>query len=272
LTGDDSGRGELAGFLRSRRERIDPTQVGLPKSRRRRSRGLRREEVAVLAGVSPTWYTYLEQGRNIRPSPAVLDSLARVLLLTEDERHYMHMLVFGHPPRARTLPAPAVSMAEMVGQLVECYGHGAHPMYVFDEIGDVLAWNDATAEWYTDFGRMPVDQRNMMWWVLTSPEARERLGNWEEDCRDVVARYRSYVAMRHNDPRISQFIARLQEASPEFAKWWVEHEVHGQSQRPRLFKHPTYGTRTMHIQVMVPTETDNVRVAFHLPAGTTDSA
>jgi transcriptional regulator with XRE-family HTH domain len=271
LTGEDPGRSELARFLRSRRERIDPTQVGLPISRRRRSPGLRREEVAVLAGVSPTWYTYLEQGRNIRPSPAVLDSLARVLLLTEDERQYMHLLVYGHPPRAR-LEQRLVSMTEMVQELVECYGNGPHPIYAFDEIADVIAWNDAAAEWYTDFAKLPTGRQNMMWWYLTEPEARDRLVNWEDDCRDIVARYRGYVAMRHNNPRISEFIAELQEESPEFARWWVEHEVHGQSQRPRVFRHPRLGTRTMHVQVVVPTETDNIRIAFHLPAGTTYSA
>jgi transcriptional regulator with XRE-family HTH domain len=270
LTGEDPGRSELARFLRSRRDRVDPTQVGLPTGRRRRSQGLRREEVAVLAGVSPTWYTYLEQGRNIRPSPAVLDSLARVLLLSEDERQYMHLLVYGHPPRARPVREP-VSMADMVQDLVECFGQGPHPVYAMDEIANVIAWNEAAAEWYTDFARIPSPRRNMMWWALTAAEARHRLVNWEDDCRDIVARYRQYVAMRHNDPRISNFIDSLQKASPEFTQWWVEHEVHGQKQRPRVLRHPRLGTRTMHVQVLTPTESDNVRIAFHLPAGGTGS-
>ena len=268
MTGDDPGRGELARFLRTRRERIDPTQVGLPVSRRRRSRGLRREEVAVLAGVSPTWYTYLEQGRNIRPSPAVLDSLARVLQLTEDERQYMHLLVFGHPPKPLKT-RPSVSMNDMVDELMRCYGQVPYPIYAFDEIADLIAWNDAAAEWYTDFAKLPDGRRNMMWWILTDPQARDRLVNWEDDCRDIVARYRSFVAMRHNDPHISMFIDALQVASPEFVRWWEEHEVYRPSSRPRVFRHPRLGTQTMYVQVMTPTETENVRIAFHLPGPAT---
>jgi transcriptional regulator with XRE-family HTH domain len=266
LPGDDRGRGELARFLRSRRERIDPGQVGLPASRRRRSPGLRREEVAVLAGVSPTWYAYLEQGRDIRPSPAVLDSLARVLQLSEHERQYMHELVFGHQPRPRP-EEPSPTRTRTVRQIVDCYGQGPHPIYAFDEISDVIAWNAAAAEWYTDFALLPEGRRNMMWWMLTDAEAPERLVNWEEDCRDIVARYRAYTAMRHGNPRIRRFIAELQAASPEFTRWWVEHEVHGQSQRPRLFRHPRLGLRTMQVQVLVPTESDDLRIVLHLPAG-----
>ncbi len=266
MPGDDRGRSELARFLRSRRERINPTQVGLPVTRRRRSPGLRREEVAVLAGLSSTWYAYLEQGRDIRPSPAVLDSLARVLMLSEHERQYMHLLMFGHRPRPRPRAhRQLVSVTEMVGQLIDCYGKVPYPIYAFDEIADLIAWNEAAAEWYTDFGRLPEGRRNMMWWLLVEPEARERLANWEEDCRDIVARYRSYVAMRHGNPKVSRFIADLQGASSEFTRWWVEHEVHGQARRPRTFRHPRLGLQTMHIQVVIPAETDDVRIAFHLP-------
>jgi transcriptional regulator with XRE-family HTH domain len=264
LPGDDRGRGELARFLRTRRERIDPAQVGLPSSRRRRSPGLRREEVAVLAGVSPTWYTYLEQGRDIRPSPAVLDSLARVLVLTEHERQYMHLLVYGHRPRPREEDAD-LKVAKMVRQLVDCYGNVPHPIYAFDEICDLIAWNAAATEWYTDFALLPAGRRNMMWWMLTSPEAPERLVNWEEDCRDIVARFRSYTAMRTGTLRTRRFIADLQGASPHFARWWVEHEVHSQLRRPRLFRHPRLGQQTMQLQVVTPTESDYVRIVFHVP-------
>jgi transcriptional regulator with XRE-family HTH domain len=265
LPGDDLGRAELARFLRSRRERVSPTQVGLPASRRRRAGGLRREEVAILAGVSPTWYTYLEQGRKIRPSPAVLDSLAKVLLLSEEERQYMHLLVYGHRPRP--LPQPlTVPMVEMAQELTSCFGRCPHPMYAFNEVSDLVAWNDAAADWYTDFHRLPADRRNMMWWMLTDPEAQDRLVNWEEDCRDVVARYRGYIAMRHNEPRIRRFVAELRQASPLFTKYWVEHEVHAQAQRVRQFRHPVLGVRSMRVQVVVPTESDDLRIAFHLPA------
>src|SRR5689334_23475222 len=120
----DDSRRELAGFLRSRRARITPAQVGLPTGPRRRTAGLRREEVAVLAGVSPTWYTYLEQGREIQPSPEVLDSLAQVLRLSEDERRYLHSLVRGAPgvPLAAEIPA-----ADLIRQLTASFDGSPYP-------------------------------------------------------------------------------------------------------------------------------------------------
>jgi transcriptional regulator with XRE-family HTH domain len=261
---DQGRREELAHFLRNRRQRVNPADVGFPAGRRRRTFGLRREEVAVLAGVSPTWYTYLEQGRSIQPSAEVLDSLARVLQLSEDERRYMHVLVYGRPPHALPIEPPE-PIGELIRRLVELVGQGPQPIYAFDEVCDLIAWNEAATEWYTDFAKMAKGRRNMVWWQVTSPEARERLVDWEEDTRDIVARFRAFVATRQGDPRVRALISDLHQASPEFAQWWVEHDVHGQRARPRRLRHPLLGTRTMQLQVMVPTETDTVRVVFHLP-------
>jgi transcriptional regulator with XRE-family HTH domain len=260
---DAADMAELARFLRSRRARIDPIQVGLPRSRRYRS-GLRREEVAILAGVSPTWYAYLEQGRRIRPSAAVLDSLAKVLLLSEEERQYMHQLVYGHRPQPLHHP-PARRSTEAVEQLVACYGSGPYPVYVLDDIADVVAWNDAAATWYTDFAQLPTGHRNLMWWMLVAPAARERLADWQEECRDVVARYRAFVATRSRDPRVARFIAELRRDSPEFAQWWIEHEVRATEQRTRRFRHPVLGERVMRLQVLLPADTEALRIVFHLP-------
>jgi transcriptional regulator with XRE-family HTH domain len=169
---------ELAGFLRSRRARIDPEQVGFPVGARRRSQGLRREEVAVLAGVSPTWYTYLEQGRNINPSPEVLDSLAQVLLLTEDERRYVHLLALGHPPVVTAQPSGS---SDLLADVVAAIGDCPHPLYAENHRGDVIAWNQAAVHWYTDFAALPTGRCNMLWWLMTSPEARQRIPDWAED-------------------------------------------------------------------------------------------
>ncbi len=257
-------RDALARFLRSRRERIDPTSVGLPPRNRRRTPGLRREDVSVLAGVSPTWYAYLEQGRDINPSPALLDSIARVLRCTEQERQYMHVLAYGRRPAT---PHPDLTAATTaLCELVALFEHLQYPVYAFDDIADLIGWNSATADWYDDFDEVQGGRPNMLIWLLTSETARKRLVNWAEDCRDIVARYRSFVAARHQNPRIARFIEELRAESPEFKCWWDEQEVRGQARRPRVFRHPERGVRRMYIQVLVPTESDDLRVAFHLPA------
>jgi hypothetical protein len=135
----------------------------------------------------------------------------------------------------------------------------------------LIAWNVATTDWYTNFANMEAHRRNMVWWQVTSLEARERLVEWEEDTRDIVARFRAYVAVRQGNPRVRDLVSDLRRASPEFARWWVEHDVQGQRVRPRRLHHPRLGTRTMRLQVMVPTETDTARVVFHVPVDEPDA-
>jgi transcriptional regulator with XRE-family HTH domain len=183
---DDSSRRELARFLRSRRERIRPSDVGLPDGPRRRAQGLRREEVAVLAGLSPTWYAYLEQGRGIHPSREVLDSLARALRLTEDERRYLHNLAHGAGTHPSRLPAE-VSAIDLIRQVVAQFEESPCPVYAADQYCDLLAWNRAACEWYDDWNAMPVQERNILRWMLVSPAAQLRLLDLEEDTRDLIA-------------------------------------------------------------------------------------
>ncbi|MDG4789573.1 helix-turn-helix transcriptional regulator [Micromonospora sp. WMMD1102] len=256
-------RQELANFLRTRRERISPADVGLPIGRRRRTRGLRREEVAVLAGLSPTWYTYLEQARNIHPSPEVLDSLARVLALSEDERRYLHQLAAGN--------APAVSAEgvepdmSLITALVRHAGRGPYPVYALNHAGDVIAWNDAATRWYTDWGARDGLDRNMLWWMLTSEEARERVVDWADDARDITARSRAMAARHPGDRKVTHVINHLLEASPEFRRWWADFEVRGQQARPRRLRHPAFGELTTQLAVVHPTDGSLVTIAFHLP-------
>lgn len=265
----NKGRRELAQFLRSRRERINPAQVGLPVGPRRRTAGLRREEVAVLAGLSPTWYSYLEQGRKIRPSSEVLDSLARVLLLSEDERRYMHVLAHGqvaepHPLETEFPPE------EIVEQLVRVTGTGPYPVYALNVSTDVIAWNQAATEWYADFGAMPTHERNMIRWMFTDPAARQRFPDWESDARDIVARLRTVPARRPHDTQLAQLIADMHRQSPEFRTWWGEHDVTEQRSRLRTLCHPVLGARTMRLVVVYPSDTDSFMVAYHLPATPND--
>jgi transcriptional regulator with XRE-family HTH domain len=262
-----SNRQELALFLRSRRARITPAEVGLPAGPRRRAEGLRREEVAVLAGLSPTWYTYLEQGRDIHPSAEVLDSLARVLGLSEDERRYMHLLVYGAVGKPRPLVDDAAA-EEIVRQLVLTAEHSPNPVYACDVYGDFIAWNRAATRYYTDWGRLPEGRRNMVRWLLESPEAKQRLPDWHEDARDIVARWRRVTAPYHNSERLQALVEEFRQSSPKFGPWWDSHDVRENRSRLRRFRLPEGGVQTMRLIVVRAPEFESHIVAFHVPVQT----
>ncbi|ROP35199.1 helix-turn-helix transcriptional regulator [Saccharothrix texasensis] len=263
MKADGTRRGELAGFLRSRRERLRPAMVGFPTGPRRRSRGLRREEVAVLAGVSPTWYTYLEQGREIRPSPDVLDRLAQALCLTEDERRYVHTLALGHVVDPRPLDDD-VSADEVVRQVVARHEDSPYPVYASDWRSDVSAWNPAAAEWYDDWGALPREERNLLRWTLTSPRAKARLVDWESEARYQVARMRAESARRLDDQEFRRRVAELERLGGSFAQWWRERDVREARPRVRGFRHPRLGERSL---LLVPTRMaeSSVTLVFHTP-------
>ncbi|MEV1198740.1 helix-turn-helix transcriptional regulator [Microbispora rosea] len=257
-------RQELAQFLRSRRARISPQEAGLPTGVHRRTKGLRREEVAILAGLSPTWYTYLEQARDIHPSPQVLDSLARVLGLSEDERAYIHRLAFGQAP-AEAPYGFDESAEKLVSQVVEVAGHGPFPLYAGNRYGDVVAWNRAAADWYTDFGALPRPRRNILWWMLTEPEARKRLVNWADDTLDVIARLRLAYATRTADRRMQELVGDLKSASADFRGWWHEQHVRGQHQRTRTLDVPGLGRRAFRLVVASVVDSPAHSLVIHLP-------
>jgi transcriptional regulator with XRE-family HTH domain len=262
-------RHELARFLRTRRERVSPEQVGLPASPRRRTLGLRREEVAVLAGLSPTWYTYLEQARAIRPSPETLDSLARVLQLTEDERQYLHQLALGHVKAERAV-APKAVVNSLITDLVRIAGDSPYPLYAINHACEVIAWNAPAITWYTDWSAVDGIARNMAWWLLTSPEARERIVDWADDARDIVGRLRALSPRYTLDPQFNELITHLQAESEEFRRWWLDHEVRGQRLRTRRFRLKDFGIRSMRLVVVHPADDPGVTMAFHLPESPED--
>lgn len=260
LSIDDSRR-ELAGFLRSRRARITPADVGLPTGPRRRTAGLRREEVAVLAGVSPTWYTYLEQGRGIQPSREVLDSLAVVLRLSEDERRYLHSLVRGAPgaPLAAEIPA------DLIRQLTASFEDSPYPVYVADHRCDLLAWNPAAVEWYDDWSVSPPGERNLMRWLLFSPNARLRLADHEDVVEDLVARWRAESGKHAGDTVLAARIAEFSRLSDEFRALWSRYDVLEHRAGIRRFRHERLGERALRIVPMTSPEIAPAGLALHLP-------
>jgi transcriptional regulator with XRE-family HTH domain len=262
MTADRRDLQQLGEFLRARRQQVDPAAKGLPVGRRR-TPGLRREEVAILASISPSWYTYLEQGRDIRPSEAVLDSLADVLDLSQAERRYLHLLALGGAPhRDQPITDEAI---DSIRQLLDALG--PLPAYAGDQRGDVVGCNDACREWLVDFDAMPGELRNSLLWMVLDPRARERFVDWEREVRDLLGRVRAAMANDPQDPRIRQLIGFLQQAPDEVRGWWDLHEVSELTFRTRLLRHPVHGVREFRMMVLLVGGADQIGVLVHVPVG-----
>lgn len=259
-------RAELGHFLRVRRGRLDPVGLGLPIGPRRRVSGLLREEVAALAGLSTTWYTYLEQGRDIHPSPDVLDTVAVVLGLDDDERRYLRRLAFG----SDSAMAPLTGLGRIdldPAAVVAALGRGSDPFYATTQNSDIVAWNAAVTTWFTDFGAMAPDRRNVLRWMVTDPVARERLPLWENEVRDVLGRMRANIPARPPDPTTEPLVAELREHSSVFRRLWDEHYVVDHRARYRQMFHPRHGVRTFRLVVLRAADDSDLIYIAHLPVG-----
>jgi transcriptional regulator with XRE-family HTH domain len=247
---------EAADLLRSRRARLQPADVGLPASGRRRTPGLRREEVAQLADISTTYYTFLEQGRDLHPSRQVLDALARALRMGPVERGHLHELVYPVPAAGADAAAGAgaagTRAAEVlppaVADLVD--RQDPHPTYVTGRSWDVLAANRAARALWADWGALPADERNMLWWTFMHPDARTILVEWESEAAAQLARFRAAAARHPGDPQFRCLIERLQAGSPEVRAWWPRHEVAPLSSGTKLIHHPGLGDMEFHHVVL----------------------
>jgi transcriptional regulator with XRE-family HTH domain len=216
-------RTELAAFLRTQRARLTPADAGLPAgsaSGRRRTPGLRREEVAQLSGVGVTWYTWLEQGRDITASAQVIDALARALLLTPGQHRHLRELASLPSPQLR--PA-AETLLPRLQLLVDAAAPS--PASVYDQHFDYLAWNQPYARVRHDPGTLPVGRRNMLWMMFTDAANRARMVRWEPAARAVLSQFRAAAGLRPGDPRFAELAAALTAASSEFGDWWAEYPV-----------------------------------------------
>jgi transcriptional regulator with XRE-family HTH domain len=230
-------RAELADFLRKRRAELQPEDVGLPNGGRRRTPGLRREEVAQLAGVGTTWYTWLEQGRDVRASLSVLEALSGALDLSPVERS--HLIVLGRGEDVAVPAAPEDEISPTVRRLVEHIETG--PAYILGRRWDYLAWNAAYSAVFSDPAGMPEGRRNHVWTVFTDPEFPKLATDWEQGARSLLARFRADSARNIGDPQFEELIEALREASPEFRRWWGRHEVARSGIRRKFVRHPKVG-------------------------------
>lgn len=259
-------RRELAEFLRARRESIRPEQVGLPAGRGRRTPGLRREEVALLAGVSVTWYTWLEQGRRINASDDVLLAIARALRLDDAGRH--HLLALTDPGTA-AIDAPAEAPSALV-RLLDALMPA--PAYVLGPHWEFVAWNTAQARLYPRIGELEPPRRNLMWVLFADRSTRDLIVDWDIHARQAVAEFRSATSAVRHDPAMTELLDLLRDESDEFAGWWSEQNVSGFETRLRRFRHPAAGELTFEYQQLSPAEWPNLRVVAQLAVPGDDSA
>lgn len=259
-----SRSGELGALLRSRRERLQPADVGLPAGVRRRTRGLRREEVAQLAAISPTYYTYLEQGRELRPSGQVLDALAAALRLDATERGHLHALVHGTArdagPAVAETPAPAV--VALVDRL------DPDPAYVTGRCWDVLAANRAARALWTDWSARPPGDRNLLRWMFTDPDARRVMADWPAEASALLGRFRAAWARHPGDPAFAALLDELLDAGPEARAWWSEHRVVPLGSGTKRLRHPELGVIELeHVVLQLADAPEQKLVTFHARGG-----
>ena len=253
-------RVELGKFLRTRRARLSPADFGMPAGSRRRTPGLRREELALLAGVGVTWYTWLEQGREINVSTQVLDALARTLRLDRAERWHMYVLAEAVPIAVSTGRCP---VTEAVTQILNALD--PLPAFVTNSRFDVLAENGAYHDLFRYWHSLPCIHRNTLWCTLTEPAARDMFPQYEETVRYKVARLRTAYARHVGDQDWEEDIRRLASLSSEFAELWARHEVAEYQPAIRTFIHPDAGPLTFtssELQVPAP----ETRLVVYTPA------
>lgn len=263
----DQRREHLAQFLRARRDALTPAEVGLPEGRSRRTKGLRREEVALLAGVSVTWYTWLEQGRPINASVDVLDALARTLRLSEAEHH--HLLTLATRPTGGELPEPEDAPDALV-RLIESMDPA--PAYVLGPRWEFLAWNTAQSRLYPAIDQLEGDDRNLLWVIFAEPSARSLVADWPQQARQILAEFRAGTAELRTDAKVRSLVERLLVASAEFADWWPQLDVSQFQTRIRRYRHPWAGELAFEYQQLTPSEWPSLRVVCQLPVPGDDSA
>jgi transcriptional regulator with XRE-family HTH domain len=257
---------KLGAYLRDRRTRIDPASFGFSVGRRR-TPGLRREEVASRANISPTWYTWLEQGRGGAPSADVLDRLATGLMLTDPEREHLFMLGLGRPPDVRYRPVEGVTpRLQRVLNALE-----VSPALIKTATWDVIAWNRAAAAMLTDYGKLPREQRNILRLMFGSARTHTPQEDWSALARRVVAAFRADVARAGADEDVARLVEELSRTSPEFAAIWRANEVAAGGEGVKRLHHPEAGLLEMEFSTFAVEGRPELAMIVYNPVSAADA-
>ncbi|MFU1792275.1 helix-turn-helix transcriptional regulator [Paenibacillus azoreducens] len=253
----------LSAFLTAQRAKIQPESVGLPSAGRRRTPGLRREEVAQLAGVSSTWYTWLEQGRDINVSSSVLDCIASALRLTADERKYLFSLAMGTPSTSipqQEEPSISLSLQKMVDELHYC------PTIISDRHCQIVGWNRAASHVFLEFDRIPLEQRNMIRLLFTRKEFRRLAVNWEHFVMGFLSIFRSYYGQYVGDAWYEQFLQEMKQVDPEFLPLWQHSQVSSAPEVVIEFRHAKMGKMLFDLTSLQVQGGADLRCSVYTPA------
>lgn len=261
---------EFGEYLQQRRAELRPVDVGLPATPSRRVKGLRREEVALLAGVSTDYYIRLEQGRGVSPSESVLDALAAALEL--DAAGRAHLQHLAHPKRSHQRRSKAVQRVRPALQaMIDDWS--TQPSFILGRRGDVLATNALARALLADFDSMPYRDRNLTKWILLDPAARSLYLDWAQIAAEMVAILRLDAGAHPDDPRITELVGELSIKCPEFSKWWGQHRVLDRTWGHKRFLHPIVGHVEIDYEALrLPDDPDQTLFVYRAADGDTKSA
>ena len=256
----------LGSYLKDRRAKLDPTAFGLPLARRR-TPGLRREEVAQRANVSATWYTWLEQGRGGAPSADVLDRIARAMLLTDVEREHLFLLGLGRPPEVRYRAPEGIT--PRLQRLLDTLEHS--PAFIRTATWDVIAWNKAAARVLTDYSTLPDGQRNVLRMMFRDTRVRAAQSDWQNVARYVVASFRADVARAGAARNVQSLVDELCATSPEFAAMWRDNDVQAHGDGVKTLHHPVAGKLSMEFSAFAVDGRLDLTMVIYNPATARDA-
>ena len=258
-------RKELAAFLHALRSRSQPADFGFPAGSRRRTQGLRREEMAQLVGISATWYTWIEQGRDVNVSAEALDRLAVNLRLTRSERAYLFEIADRRDPRSGQSESDDVPPL-----LVDLLADVDVPAYLMGRYWDLIGWNDAAAELFTGWLDVPRNNDapppNLLRFVFLVPQTRQFLVDWEARARRITAEFRADCRNSLEDPALLRLVDELSAASPDFARFWKQHDVLERQGGERRFQHPVRGLIRYQQSTLRPDEHEHLKFVMLKPS------
>ncbi len=263
----DPHDGRLGDFLRDCRARLDPVALGYPAGRRRTT-GLRREEVAGRAHISPTWYTCLEQGRGGAPSAEVLERLARALMMTDAERELLFLIALGRPPEGRYQAPDGIT--PRLQHILDALD--PNPAVVKTATWDIIAWNQAAVRVLSNYPAIPPQERNMLRFIFLNPQVRAAQSDWEGVARALVAAFRTDITRAGAQDEAQALVDELCRRSPEFDAMWRSNEAPSRSEAPKHLRHPVLGPVSFEYTAFSVDGRNDLSMIVYYPASEADAA